>query len=117
MGRTEIANYLIFQLQSSVSRCVLVSMLSRIRTICNRCERSIALWLPRYRSDRVGAAQDLIAPVNPAFQYPYGNVHNADAIAQLLEVALANPVLLAAWGRAARQRMETCRFEKISTGP
>jgi hypothetical protein len=52
--------------------------------------------------------------MNPSFIYPCGDV---DALAELLEVALANPVLLAERGRDARQRMETCRFEKISLGP
>ncbi len=59
---------------------------------------------PVIASDRVGAAQDLIAPVNPSFVYPCGNVN---ALAELLKVAVASPVLLAEWGRAARQRMET----------
>jgi glycosyltransferase involved in cell wall biosynthesis len=59
---------------------------------------------PVIASDRVGAAQDLIAPVNPSFVYPCGDV---DALTELLKVAVANPVLLAEWGHAARQRMET----------
>jgi glycosyltransferase involved in cell wall biosynthesis len=59
---------------------------------------------PVIASDRVGAAQDLIAPVNPSFIYPCGNVN---ALADLLKVALADPILLAEWGRAARQRMDT----------
>jgi hypothetical protein len=62
----------------------------------------------------VGAAQELIALLNPPFIYSYGDVA---ALAELLEVALANPVLLAEPGRTARQRMETCRSEKISPGP
>jgi glycosyltransferase involved in cell wall biosynthesis len=59
---------------------------------------------PVIASDRVGAAQDLIAPVNPSFIYPCGNVN---ALADLLKVALADPILLSEWGRAARKRMDT----------
>jgi glycosyltransferase involved in cell wall biosynthesis len=59
---------------------------------------------PVIASDRVGAAQDLIAPVNPSFIYPCGNV---DALAKLLKVALADPVAFTKYGHAARQRMET----------
>lgn len=59
---------------------------------------------PVIASDRVGAGQDLIAPVNPSFIYPCGDV---DALAELLKIAVVDPVLLARWGRTARQRMET----------
>jgi glycosyltransferase involved in cell wall biosynthesis len=59
---------------------------------------------PVIASDRVGAAQDLIAPVNPSFIYPCGNV---DALTQLLKAVLLNPVALTEYGRAARRRMET----------
>ena len=119
MGRREIANYLIFQLRLSVSGCVLVSMFSRVRTICNRCERSVVneascSGCPVIATGRVGAAQELTALLNPPFISSHGDV---DALAELLEVSLANPVLLAERGRAARQRMETCRSEKISPGP
>jgi glycosyltransferase involved in cell wall biosynthesis len=69
---------------------------------------------PVIASDLVGAAQELIALLNPPFIFPYGDV---DALAELLEVVLANPVLLAERGRAAGQRMETCQFKKISPGP
>ena len=62
--------------------------------------------MPRYSKCRVGAAQDLIAPMNPSFLYPYGDVCPRG----VMEVALADPVLLAERGRAAR--METSRFEK-----
>ncbi len=94
-------------------------MFSRIRTICNRCERSVVneascSGYPVIATGRVGAALEPIALLNPPSIYSYGD---ADALAELLEVALANPVLLAERGRAARQRMETCRSEKISPGP
>jgi len=59
---------------------------------------------PVIASDRVGAAQDLIAPVNPSFIYPCGNV---EALAQLLKVVLADPVGRATCAHAARQRMES----------
>ena len=59
---------------------------------------------PVMASDRVGAAQDLIAPVNPSFIYPCGDV---DALAGALRDALADPAVLSSYGRAARLRMET----------
>lgn len=55
-------------------------------------------------SDHVGAARDLIAPVNPGFIYPCGDVA---ALAQLLRNALNNPVQLAEYGKAAGRRMES----------
>jgi len=55
-------------------------------------------------SDRVGAAEDLVKPVNPSFVYPCGNV---DALAGSLRASLADPVLLAKLGRVAKERMET----------
>lgn len=58
---------------------------------------------PVIASDRVGAALDLIVPVNPSFIYPCGNVH---ALAQILEVTLADPAVLTKYGRAAYKRME-----------
>jgi glycosyltransferase involved in cell wall biosynthesis len=68
---------------------------------------------PVIASDRVGAAQDLIAPVNPSFIYPCGNV---TALTALLKVVLANPVLLAERGRAARQRMDTWSIRENISG-
>jgi len=111
-GQKEIANFLIFQLRLSVSRVCPSQYFSRIPTICSRCDEASCCGCPVIASDRAGAAKDLIAPMNPSFIYPYGAV---DALAELLEVALANPVLLAKRGRAAR--MEAYRFEKISPGP
>jgi hypothetical protein len=43
------------------------------------------------------------------------SIQGRDALAELLEVALANPVLLAERGRAARTGAS--RFEKVSLGP
>ena len=68
---------------------------------------------PVMASDRVGAAQDLIAPVNPSFIYPCGNVN---ALTELLKVVLAKPVLLAEWGRVARQRMDTWSIRENISG-
>jgi glycosyltransferase involved in cell wall biosynthesis len=59
---------------------------------------------PVIASDRVGAAGDLIAPVNPEFIYPCGNI---GALAQLLSSALADPARLVEFGQAARRRIET----------
>jgi glycosyltransferase involved in cell wall biosynthesis len=68
---------------------------------------------PVIASDRVGAAQDLIAPVNPSFIYPCGNV---DALAQLMKDVLANPVALKEYGHTARQRMETWSIRENISG-
>jgi glycosyltransferase involved in cell wall biosynthesis len=68
---------------------------------------------PVIASDRVGAAQDLIAPVNPSFIYPCGNI---DALAQLLKVVLADPVALTKYGDTARQRMETWSIRENISG-
>lgn len=68
---------------------------------------------PVIASDRVGAAQDLVAPVNPSFIYPCGNV---EALAQILKVVLADPVLLTKYGRAARKRMETWSIRENISG-
>ena len=68
---------------------------------------------PVIASDRVGAGMDLIAPVNPSFIYPCGNV---DALAQTLKVALADPVALTQYGRAARKRMEAWSIRENISG-
>lgn len=68
---------------------------------------------PVIASDRVGAALDLIAPVNPSFIYPCGNV---EALAQVLKGALADPVVLTKYGRASRQRMETWSIRENIVG-
>jgi len=68
---------------------------------------------PVIASDRVGAAPDLIAPVNPSFIYPCGNV---EALAQVLKGALADPVVLTKYGRAARQRMDTWSIRENISG-
>ena len=68
---------------------------------------------PVIASDRVGAAQDLIAPVNPSFIFPCGNL---GALAQILKVALLNPVALTEYGHAARRRMETWSIRENISG-
>ena len=55
-------------------------------------------------SDRVGAARDLIAPVDPAMIYPCGDV---PALAQLLSRLFSDRERLRTLGRAARQRMDS----------
>ena len=57
----------------------------------------------------MGAGLDLIAPVNPSFIYPCGNVH---VLAQILKTILADAALLTKYGRAARKRMETWSFRE-----
>ena len=59
---------------------------------------------PVVASDRVGAARDLVAPVDPALIYPCGNVAT---LAQLLSQLLGDRERLRALGSAARQRMVT----------
>jgi glycosyltransferase involved in cell wall biosynthesis len=59
---------------------------------------------PVVASDRVGAARDLIAPVDPTLIYPCGDVL---ALTRLLRNLLADRVRLLELGRAARRRMET----------
>jgi glycosyltransferase involved in cell wall biosynthesis len=55
-------------------------------------------------SDRVGAGEDLVKPVNWSFIYPCGDVVR---LAELLKVTLADRDSLSNWGRAAQKRMET----------
>jgi glycosyltransferase involved in cell wall biosynthesis len=57
---------------------------------------------PVVASDRVGAARDLIAPVNPDLIYPFGDV---SALTNLLNQLLSDRERLRALGTAARQRM------------
>jgi glycosyltransferase involved in cell wall biosynthesis len=55
-------------------------------------------------SDQVGAARDLIAPVDPSFIYPCGDV---TALAALLRRALSDPQQLSSLRAAAGGRMKT----------
>ena len=64
---------------------------------------------PVVASDRVGAARDLIAPVDPALIYPCGNV---PALAQRLSELFVDRERLPALGCAARQRMQTWSPER-----
>jgi len=59
---------------------------------------------PVIASDRVGAARDLIAPVDPSSIYPCGDV---PALAALLQRLLSHPAQLERLRSAGRQRMET----------
>jgi glycosyltransferase involved in cell wall biosynthesis len=59
---------------------------------------------PVVASDRVGAARDLIAPVDPGLIYPCGNV---PALADLLDRLLSDRERLRTLGIAARRRMDT----------
>jgi glycosyltransferase involved in cell wall biosynthesis len=58
---------------------------------------------PVAASDRVGAATDLIAPVNPDFIFPCGDV---PALTELLQRALSNPIELARRGLGSLRRMQ-----------
>ena len=55
-------------------------------------------------SDHVGAARDLIAPVDPSFIYLCGDVA---ALAHLLRRALTSSTILAEYGQSARCRMDS----------
>jgi glycosyltransferase involved in cell wall biosynthesis len=59
---------------------------------------------PTAASDRVGAARDLIAPVNPSLVFPCANV---PALTDVLRNAASNPQKLREAGAAARRRMDT----------
>jgi glycosyltransferase involved in cell wall biosynthesis len=63
---------------------------------------SFCCGTPVVASDRVGAARDLIAPVDPSLIYPCGDV---PALTHLLKQLLADRKRLRSLGRAARQRM------------
>jgi glycosyltransferase involved in cell wall biosynthesis len=64
-------------------------------------------------SDVVGAAQDLIAPLNPALIYPQGNIA---ALTELLRNLLGDHERLVELGRAARQRMTTWSLRESVSG-
>src|SRR6266850_1454862 len=59
---------------------------------------------PVAASDRVGATTDLIAPVNPDFIFPCGDV---PALTELLRRALSDPIELARRGRDSLRRMHS----------
>jgi glycosyltransferase involved in cell wall biosynthesis len=59
---------------------------------------------PVAASDRVGAATDLIAPVNPDFIFPYGDI---PALTELLRRALSHPTELARRGQDSLRRMQS----------
>lgn len=59
---------------------------------------------PVAASDRVGAATDLIAPVNPDFIFPCGDI---PALTELLRRALSHPTELARRGQDSLRRMQS----------
>ena len=59
---------------------------------------------PVAASDRVGATADLIAPVNPDFVFPCGDV---PALTELLQRALSDPTQLARRGQDSLRRMQS----------
>src|SRR6202171_443829 len=59
---------------------------------------------PVAASDRVGATTDLIAPVNPDFVFPCGDV---PALTELLQKALSDPSELARRGQDALRQMQS----------
>lgn len=59
---------------------------------------------PVIASDHVGAARDLVTPIDPSFIYPVGDVL---ALTSLLQRLFANPGLLERFRTAAYERMQT----------
>jgi glycosyltransferase involved in cell wall biosynthesis len=59
---------------------------------------------PVITSDQVGAARDLIAPVNPTFVFPAGDV---TALTTLLNKTLNKNSMLACFGRKAKTHMDS----------
>ncbi len=59
---------------------------------------------PVAASDRVGATTDLIAPVNPDFIFPFGDV---PALTELLQRTLSDPSELARRGQDSLRRMHS----------
>ena len=68
---------------------------------------------PVAASDRVGATTDLIAPVNPDFVFPYGDV---PALTELLRRALSDPTELARRGQDAIRWMQSWSALENITG-
>ena len=68
---------------------------------------------PVIASDRVGAAQDLVVPINPSFVFPCGDV---DALARILKDVLTHRDALKGYGHAARQRMSTWSIRENISG-
>jgi len=64
---------------------------------------------PVAASNRVGAARDLVAPVEPEFVYPCGDIN---MLGHLLERALADRAVLKSIGRASLAHMRTWSPEK-----
>jgi glycosyltransferase involved in cell wall biosynthesis len=64
-------------------------------------------------SDRVGAARDLVMPVDPGLVYPFGNI---DALSRLLVDLCGNPERLRKLGLVARERMVRWSPEDTVTG-
>jgi glycosyltransferase involved in cell wall biosynthesis len=59
---------------------------------------------PVAASDRVGSTIDLIAPVNPDFVFPCGDI---PALTELLQRALSDPIELARRGQEAFRRLQS----------
>jgi glycosyltransferase involved in cell wall biosynthesis len=86
---------------SSANLLVLPSEYEPFAVVVNE---AMCCGCPVVASDRVGAARDLIAPVNPGFVYPCGDI---SALAAILREAVADPEGLASIGAAAREYMRS----------
>ena len=113
LGIAELVHFLGFvnqsQLPSIYAASDLMVLPSEYEPFAVVVNEASCCGCPVIASDRVGAGLDLIAPVNPSFIYPCGNVH---VLAQILKTILADPALLTKYGRAARKRMETWSFRE-----
>jgi glycosyltransferase involved in cell wall biosynthesis len=68
---------------------------------------------PVAASDRVGATTDLIAPVNPDFVFPCGDV---PALTEILQRAVSDPTELARRGQDSLRRMQFWSAPENITG-
>jgi glycosyltransferase involved in cell wall biosynthesis len=68
---------------------------------------------PVAASDRVGAATDLIAPVNPDFVFPCGDV---PALTEILQSAVSDPTELARRGQDSLRRMQSWSTQENISG-
>jgi glycosyltransferase involved in cell wall biosynthesis len=108
LGCAEKVRFLGFMNQSQLPACyagadllVLPSEYEPFRLVVNE---AMLCGCMAAASDRVGAARDLIAPVDASFIYPCGDVA---ALAALLHRALADPQHLASLRASAAERMKT----------
>jgi glycosyltransferase involved in cell wall biosynthesis len=92
------------QLPAVYAACDLMVLPSSYEPFAVVVNEASCCGCPVAASDRVGAARDLIAPINPTLVFPCGDVN---VLAQLLSDIVRDRTKLREFGRAARQRMES----------